>query len=274
MKIGAIQGMKIAFESVVPTLFPFFILSDIWGCYFITDKQSFVAKLFEKLFFIPSPGISAFIAGNVCGFPLGVKIANKLYLDNNLSKEQATILCGISNNPSAAFVISGVGLGLFGSYKTGLLLYLSCIIASIFSGIIFRKKGYNYNKTNDNIRQKFDLTSSIKNAGLNSIIVSSYIIFFSAVLSLIGSFVRDRLLLGVISAFLEVSGATTLLSQIQSLQGNVILALIAFSLGFSGLSVHFQAFSMMNDDLSKTKYLLVKLTQGLLSSLMALVLLK
>jgi hypothetical protein len=81
-------------------------------------------------------------------------------------------------------------------------------------------------------------------------------------------------LLGVISAFLEVSGATTLLSQIQSLQGNVILALIAFSLGFSGLSVHFQAFSMMNDDLSKTKYLLVKLTQGLLSSLTALVLLK
>ena len=100
MKIGAIQGMKIAFESVVPTLFPFFILSDIWSCYFITDKQSFVAKLFEKLFFIPSPGISAFIAGNVCGFPLGVTIANKLYLDNNLSREQATILCGISNNPS------------------------------------------------------------------------------------------------------------------------------------------------------------------------------
>jgi hypothetical protein len=274
MKIGAIQGMKIAFESVVPTLFPFFILSDIWTCYFITDKQSFAAKLFEKLFFIPSPGISAFIAGNVCGFPLGVKIANKLYLDNNLSREQATILCGISNNPSAAFVISGVGLGLFGSYKTGLLLYLSCIIASILSGIIFRKKGYNYNKTNDNIRQKFDLTSSIKNAGLNSIIVSSYIIFFSAMLSLIGSFVRDRLLLGVISAFLEVSGATTLLSQIQYLQGNVILALIAFSLGFSGFSVHFQAFSMMSDDLSKAKYLLVKLTQGLLSSLTALVLLK
>ena len=274
MKDGAIQGMDIAFKTVVPTLFPFFILSDLWSCYFQIDEGAFALKIFEGILKIPSCAISAFLAGNVCGFPLGVKMANDLYCNRKISKDQATLLCGISNNPSAAFVISGVGQGLFHSSRIGVLLYFCCIITSLLCSVIYKQKYENDAKPQNNSEQTFNLVSSIKAAGLNSITISSFIIFFSALISLLKSIIRNPLIIATFSSFFEVSNATTLITNITYLPIKIKTALVAFSLGFSGFSVHFQAFSLMSNELSKTKYLSIKFTQGLLCGLLSFLLIK
>lgn len=259
MKLGALEGMRLSSEILIPTLFPFFVLSDYWSKNFFISEKSVLSKLFVKLFHIPPCGLLAFITGIICGFPLGVKVACDLYDRGEINDRQLTNLCGFANNPSMAFVISGIGLGIFGSVHVGILLFISCSISAIVCGTVFREKEIKIQKAGNISRQKFSLIESIKNAGLTSITISSYVIFFSAVIYVLK---KSQL----IASALELCSAVKIISESQ-FSVNQKLVLIAFSLGFSGLSVHLQAFSFMDARVKKSRYFLMKITQGLLSAI-------
>ena len=259
MKLGALEGMRLSHEILIPTLFPFFILSDYWSKNFSISEKSVLSKLFVRLFHIPPCGLLAFITGIICGFPLGVKVACDLYDRGEINDRQLTNLCGSANNPSMAFVISGIGLGIFGSVHVGILLFISCSISAIVCGTVFREKEIKIQKASNISRQKFSLVESIKNAGITSITISSYVIFFSAVIYVLKKS-------PLIASVLELCSAVKIISESQ-FSVNQKLVLIAFSLGFSGLSVHLQAFSFMGARVKKSRYFLMKITQGLLSAI-------
>lgn len=259
MKLGALEGIRLSSEILIPTLFPFFVLSDYWSKNFYIDENSLFTKLFVRLFHIPPCGLLAFITGIICGFPLGVKVACDLYNRGEINDSQLTNLCGFCNNPSIAFVISGVGLGIFGSVHVGILLFISCSISAIICGVVFREKEIKIQKADNIPRQKFSLVESTKNAGLTSITISSYVIFFSAIIYALKK-------TPLIASTLELCSAVKIISESQ-FSVNQKLILIAFSLGFSGLSVHLQAFSFMGENVKKARYFLMKITQGLLTAM-------
>ena len=269
MKLGALEGIRLSSEILIPTLFPFFILSDYWSKNFYINQNSPFVKLFVRLFHIQPCGLLAFISGIVCGFPLGVKVACDLYDRGEIDEGQLTCLCGFSNNPSMAFVISGVGLGIFDSVRIGIVLFLSCMVSAIICGVGFRERDTKVTKPTNISRQKFNLVESIKNAGLTSITVSSYVIFFSTIIFSLKSITNSPLLVST----LELCSAVEIISK-SGFSINQKLALIAFSLGFSGLSVHMQSFSFMGAKVKKSRYLLMKFTQGVLSSIIVLILKK
>ena len=206
MKLGVLEGIRLSSEILIPTLFPFFILSDYWSKNFYISEKSVLSKLFVRLFYIPPCGLLAFITGIICGFPLGVKVARDLYDRDGIDQGQLTRLCGFSNNPSMAFVISGVGLGIFGSVSIGILLFLSCLLSAFACGVLFRQEETKVTKHANISRQKFNLIESIKNAGLTSITVSSYVIFFSAVIHV----VKNSPLL---APYLELCSAVEIISK-------------------------------------------------------------
>ena len=269
MKLGALEGIRLSSEILIPTLFPFLVLSDYWSKNFYIGDKSPLSKLFVCLFHMPSCGILAFISGIICGFPLGVKVARDLYDDGKIDERQLITLCGFSNNPSMAFVISGVGLGIFKSFKIGIILFISCILSAILCGIIFRKNETNFVESGNILRQKFNLVESIKSAGLTSITISSYVIFFSAIIFALKPIKNSPLLVST----LELCSAVEIISK-ADFGITQKLALIAFSLGFSGLSVHMQSFSFMGREVKKSRYLLMKFTQGVLSSIIVLIIKK
>ena len=259
MKLGALEGIRLSSEILIPTLFPFFVLSDYWSKNFYISEKSVLSKLFVRLFHIPPCGFLAFITGVICGFPLGIKVACDLYNQGKINDRQLTILCGFCNNPSIAFVISGVGIGIFRSVRIGILLFIACSISAIICGVVFREKEIKTQKAGNIPRQKFSLVESIKNAGLTSITISSYVIFFSAMIYALRK-------TPLIASILELCSALKIISESQ-FSINQKLVLIAFSLGFSGLSVHLQAFSFMGANVKKSRYLLMKITQGFLSAI-------
>lgn len=264
MKLGAIEGIRLSSEILIPTLFPFFVLSDYWSKNFYISEKSVLSKLFVRLFHIPPCGLLSFITGIICGFPLGIKVACDLYDRGEINDSQLTNLCGLCNNPSIAFVISGVGLGIFGSVRVGILLFISCSISAIICGVIFREKDIKIQKAGNIPRQKFSLAESIKNAGLTSITISSYVIFFSAMIYALRK-------TPLIASTLELCSAVKTISE-STFSINQKLILIAFSLGFSGLSVHLQAFSFMGAKVKKSRYLLMKITQGFISVIIVFIL--
>ena len=268
IKKGIYRGISLCLTSLVPTLFPFFILSDIWSCYFRVNNKSLTSKLFSSIFHINGRAVIAFLCGIVCGFPLGVKTAVDLYNNKCLSKEETETICGFINNPSMAFVISGIGLGIYRDASVGIILYLSVVISAIIIGFAFRPKHKKSLNSDVILGQSFNLVNSIKYAGVASLTVSSYVIFFSGILSPLAFFIDNDIACAIISCFTEISCAVTYIAKASAISTELRLSLTGFALGFSGLSVHLQAFTFMHKEIRKKKYLLMKLIQGIICSLL------
>ena len=263
IKSSVLNGARIAFFTVVPTLFPFMIISDFFTSLPMNNSGTF-SNSFGRLFCKASSALNIFLLGSVCGFPLGVKCAVEKYKAGEIEKEECEELIGFVNNPSLAFVISGVGLGMMGSARIGIFLYSIVLVSSLIVATIFCHKGQKNKEHAVFFEQKFDLTLSIKNSGLQCISISTYIIFFSALLGLINSVTKSSRLTALVSPLFEIGNAATLLLRSEYFSDNFSFALLGFALGFSGFSVHLQAFSLLPKEISKRKYLIMKVAQGVI----------
>ena len=130
LKEGVIYGLKICFTNIIPSLFPFFILADVWMSLIRIPPSSLLSKICRFLG-INNELIDTFLIGNICGFPLGAKMATTKYSEGLMSKEELEAIIPLCTNPSLAFVVSGIGAGLLGNIKMGCILYFSTIISSV-----------------------------------------------------------------------------------------------------------------------------------------------
>ncbi len=266
IKQGASLGLDLSLGTIIPTLFPFFILSDLWVSY-ATINGGIISKAYSRLFGVSSSSLPAYLLGSLCGFPLGIKAAVSLYDSGLISKDELERLSGFANNPSAAFVISGIGAGLYKDIWIGVRLYLAVLFSSLFVGLLFRLKENNSTNIEVISRQSFDLVKSIQSAGVSSLSVCCYIVFFSSVIGLLAEIIKNPLILAIASSFLEITNASSLSVGLTTSYPSVNYLITAFSLGFSGLSVHMQSFALLPAETSKSRYLLMKLIQGILCSI-------
>lgn len=265
-----IYGIRLSATVVIPSVFPFMILSDFLNSIPKT-QNGILKKLYEHTFLLPKKTASAFIIGNLCGFPLGIKSATEIYKQGELSRDQYTRLCAIANNPSIAFTVIGVGGAMRGSMKDGVTLYLSVVLSSFIIGMITRSKECISANTDNITEQNFDLSNSIKSAGYTSISISSYIIFFCALAEVLNLTIKSKLVLLTVSPLLEVSRACDFINSSPLLDAKASMIFTAFALGFSGFSVHLQGFSLMPREVSKMRYLSLKFAIGLLAALFILI---
>lgn len=267
-KEGFVRGLRLSALSVIPAIFPFFILSDFLFAFY-EPKKGFFSSLFERIFGITASGFKAYLIGIICGFPLGVKCASELYRQNKITLNECERLSTVASSPSLAFVISGVGAGLRGSLKEGILLYLCVIISSFFTGILFKSNSQKIKFSAQISEQSFDLANSIKRAAYSSVSVGAYISFFSIISVILVSLVKNELLILFITSFLEIGNASVLISNSSVLSPALNFSLTAFALGFSGLSVFMQGLEYLPKEASKSRILFMKLIQGCISFLSA-----
>ncbi len=267
---STLNGIKISVLSVIPSVFPFFVLAD-----YLSSQASSPSSpsLLSKIFSIPGGSEGALICGMICGFPCGIKYAKRLYDGKIITKSDLERIIGLVNNPSLAFVISGVGMGMLKSLKAGIILYISVIFSTFLVSKVFIADIEKTPKRQYISEQKFNFVEAIKNAGYASLTVSSYIIFFSAILGIFKELVKSELLCAIAASFLEIGNAASAITSLK-IKANSAFLLYGFCLGFSGFSVHLQAFEVLPRDISKKKYLIMKLLQGFLCGLIAIILRK
>ena len=266
---AVIRGINLAALRIIPTLFPFMVLSDLWVSSVGADNDNFLFKSISRLLGISRESTISLLIGIFCGFPLGVKSAASLYENKIISQDELSHLAPLINLPSLAFVVSGVGAGIYKSAFIGILLYFSTLTASIFISSFNRSKKKSVQNMGFIPRQNFNLVESIKKAGMSSVIVASYIIFFSAVIGLVSAMSGSPLFSTLLSTVFEVGNSVSLIGAFE-FPIYIKLPLTAFALGFSGLSVHFQAFVFLPEEVSRKDYLIKKLLIGLLSAIIML----
>ncbi len=189
------------------------------------------------------------------------------YCSGAITKEEAERLIPLSSNPSCAFVVGGVGMGIWGDIKIGLLLLLSIYLATLLCGIITRVKKQNDTLNIKNVNNSYDFVASIRNSGLGSVSIISFISAFSVINGLINNRIKNRLVLYVFSAFSEVTNAIKLYANSTFLPTNFSLILSAFALGFGGVCVGLQSAAFTSRvGLKLKKYYMIKLLEGVLTA--------
>ena len=285
---GAKEGLSLCFNVIVPSLFPFFVLSSL-----VVDLglAAYLGRALEglmrPLFRVSGSCAAAVALGFIGGYPVGARTALQLYEQGLCSKTEAERLLAFCNNSGPAFILGVVGAGIFGDSRVGLLLYLTHALASLLVGLLFRFYGGGDSARARGQRPKpirtvtlpAAFTGAVARALQSTLNICAFVVFFAVVLRLLSAY-------GVLSALAQllslagfegewarrlVAGLLELSSGVASLRGGAQLAgrvsMAAFMLGWAGLSVHCQVLSFLVDSgLSARVYLAGKLCHGLIAA--------
>ncbi len=269
------SGLSLCFSVVIGSVFPFMLLTDLLVATAGFHNSKLIKIAFEKLFSINGAAISAFLCGIVCGFPIGVKVAADLYEAGTITKEECERLICFSNNTGPAFVISGIGVALLGSYRSGIIIYCSMVLSAVLIGILLGIGKSASHEASTQKKKDFSFVNSLKSATLSTLNISGFVVLFSIIFGLLSLFLKNRVIISLLSCFIEVSNAAKALALFSGFGNTVTASLISFAVSFSGLSVHLQAKSFLTTtDISMRKYYLMKLLQGVIAFFLTLIIIK
>ena len=261
------EGMRLAVGCVIPSSFPFMIITDWYVAYGRPENLRTAGKVFSGVFGFSPMALGAFICGNVGGFPIGAKMCAEAYESGELSKAEAERLMPLSNNPSCAFVIGGVGIGMWEDARIGFLLLASVMASTLTCSVILRQKYAKCDIIRDKTRQSYSFVNSVKSSGMSCVGIISFISIFSVAAGIIKKRVKNAHLSVFIYSFLEVTNAVNTASEISAFPPTLRLAICGFALGFGGICVGMQsALFASRAGLGMRKYYLIKLLEGVLSA--------
>jgi sporulation integral membrane protein YlbJ len=279
------RGMKLCVASVIPSLFPFMVASELIVS---SGAAEYIGRLFKKpfrsLFGVGGDGASVFLLGMVCGFPVGTRAALSLYKRKKITRGEFSRLICFSNVPSSAFVISAVGATLFGCRAFGIALYCITLLSAIIIGIILNVI-YGDEEKEEKDAQKQTLTDkkALEKSGISSFSgavisaanamlgVCAFVVFFSVFTGLIGNALEgigaSQTVKAWLFSFFELTGGVAASAGVKPVSLAVIIA--AFAVGWSGISVHFQVASFCDGvNVLLGRYILSKLLHGALNALL------
>ena len=277
------KGLKLCAHTVIPSLFPFMVISElIVSCGVGQRLLHFPAKLLHKLFKIEEQESCAFLLGAICGFPIGARTLCTMYDNGTLTKSRLERALTFCNNPGSAFVISAVGVSLFGSKRLGIALYvcllLSAVTVGAISGLLMKSDNSpklsslaplqsNSAFGNPGIRA---FTAAIQNSASAMLTVCAYVTFFSSFVGCIGALAKhfdaSETALAALFGFFEISSGVSMSTDIKTPIASILIS--AAILGWSGLSVHLQIITICGGrGISFKPYFIAKAVQGLLCAL-------
>lgn len=280
---GAKNGLILWFETVLPTLFPFMVVS----LFMVKTKVSTIISkacpsFLQRFLGVSREGIYPVLIGMLSGVPVGAKTTVTLYKKGALSASESEYLLCLCNNISPMFLLSFIGdycLNLGSSrYILLIILYISAYLSAKIlrplwkrasgSPVSFSQKSTSRIQDNDNISWIGALNSAIMEALQTLAFVGGYIILFSllgnVLLSLSAGYVT-----GFVTALLEITTGSSYLhtSTLYSPAQKIIL-LSALS-SFGGLSGIAQTSSVVTESgLSVIRYSIGKLLQALIAGML------
>ncbi len=299
------RGLTLCVNTVIPSLFPFMVISELLvGSGAGEALGRILSKPMQWLFGASGAGSSAVVLGTLCGSPVGASTAVSLYDHNLISKRECEHLLTFVSNPSSAFLITAVGVSMYGNRRLGVLLYGVVLGCGLLMGILSRffmsgKRGrlrhvhphYPMGFHPDGTAGRGEpspetggitvITGAVSHAAVNMLTVCAYVVFFSTLMGVFVTGVMEKLpflhgqvgdiLRPLLCGLLEISCGVSEAAEIASSESfsvrgpEISLVLTAAVAGWSGFSVHCQIMTLCGGrGLSFRPYLLAKAAQGFL----------
>ena len=268
---AARDGLRLCGNVIVPSLFPFFVLSSLMVELGLTRC---LGKVFQgvmgPLFRVNGACASALALGFVGGYPVGARTAISLYQSGQCSKTEAERLLAFCNNSNPVFLISVLGVGVFGSVRAGVWLWLIHVLSALLTGLVFRGSGKSASRQELTRRPPFRavsfaeaFTGAVRSSLAGILSVCAFVVFFYVLAQPLTA--MGGRLGAVLVAALELFSLTPLLTA--DAFGFLLAAAAA---GWGGLSVLCQTLAVLEGSgLRLRNCFLGKVVQSALSLLLA-----
>ena len=270
-------------DSLLPSLFPFFIITELLIQYGFVEIIGELSKnIMSNLFHLPGEASFVVVGSLISGFPSSSKYINELLVNNQINEDEASYLLKFNHFSNPLFVIGTIGTLLLNNKNIGIIILIVHIITNFIIALLFRPKTNKYKKEKVSIvnainrmyKKRINNNLSFSEILSDSIfktiqvlllllgIITTFIIINTIIQKL---FNLNQIYTGIISGLLEMTGGIKNISLL-NIPLNIKASIITFFISFGGLSIHMQVMSI----LSKTKikyfpYLLARIIHGLIS---------
>ena len=288
---GAAAGLMTWFNSVIPSLFPFMVLTGLLlrsGTLTALTEKCKSGKLIRQL---PITELFAVLTGILCGYPMGIRTVSELKAGGQLSGKRVSCLYTFVNQPGPMFIL-GYALPLTNVPEVNARIWLisfygAVLLTAVLSYlyfrirfVCFRKRTLSQNKVlrTDTLPSHNGSPENTIKTGASSLSlfedilmtsaatltkIGGYMILFSMTAALLGELLPNFPLIRLLfCGLLEMTSGTALAKGYGSLSPYLVLGFISFG----GLSVAAQSFTLGNLSVREQySYLFWKSIQAILS---------
>ena len=240
---SATEGIRICLTTVIPSLFPLFVLS-LFATSNLLGRRLRMLRPIMRLCNIPEGGEHILLLGLIGGYPVGAMTVSEAYERKMIVKSTAQRLLGFCNNAGPAFIFGIVG-PLFSNVSTGWILWGIHILSAVITGILLPGR-------TDNREVKYTLKpsgigSALERSIRNTAVVCGWVVMFRIIIQMFHDKIGWRLtelLNTVIAGILELSNGCIALKT----EPNEALVFILASgmLALGGICVFLQTVSVVN----------------------------
>ena len=272
------SSLLFCINNLVPSIFIYMVFSSfvLYLCDFSRILSKIKVSVFNILGICKIHAIDIVLC-SVCGFVSGAKIISekfKKFGGNSLDFSNSVIL---SSNAGIGFLIGCVGIKIWNSIPFGIYLFLVQIGLSILLGKIL----LNHSKSSNNLpilsKKKVTISSAfckaVSSTATTLISMCAFVVVFSCfgnnLFALLG-IKKGSFLYSFTSVILEFSQGIFLCTLYEN---SVICAFMTgFCVGFGGLCVHFQIFSVCDGlPLDKARFVIFKFFHGILCGISSII---
>ena len=263
---GIKKGILFCAEALVPSLFLFMALSS----YIVKSGiAAFLSKPLggaaKALFRLPPQSMAVILIGLIGGYPVGARCAAGLYEEGQLTEKEAEKTACIAVAAGPGFLLNFVGGALLGNPKAGALLLGAQVIGTLMSGFLIGRltphEASSEQKIAPKAAEKNLLTTCVADACDATLKMCGMVVIFAALTEVIASVCGDTAVTDMASAFIEITTGC------HRMCGKYPLYLIAFFIGFGGLSVHWQIFAGLGElSVNKSLFFLYRMIQGMITA--------
>jgi len=302
------NAIYLCLDIVIPSLFPFFVISKVIIPYIsLFPCPKIIKRFIERIFYLPYYTVFIILLGFISGYPSGAKMTRDMLDEKLIDSKQASKLLPMANNSSPLFIVGTIGAGLFKSVKLGVFLliihWISGLTTAIIIGrLVYGKRNYNSVLNGEERNKEYIkitpatvslpalIASSIEEAAILCIKVSGYIVFFAVIselLSLLGVFsllagffgllftrgsqaaLSSEFITAILKGLMEITSGAQAVYNLKNMQLNIQLAVISIIFGFAGFSVHTQIMGIMKGTGCKYRVLFLgKLLHGIIAGIL------
>ena len=271
---------KLWFNNLFPTIFVFFILTDILNNYHFPYYISLMfGKIISKIFKVPKEASYILLMSTTSGFPGNSKLIKEQLDSGIITSLDADKLLTMTHFSNPLFILYTIGHNFLQNEKIGLMILIVHFLTNFLIGFLFRNIYPLQEKT---ITKQLSkplpfmslLKTSITNTFKTLINVFGIVIFFALFTQTINLYLNLNPFSNILlNGLLEITNGLKLLSfSSSSLIKKAVLA--TFFISFGGFSIHMQIMSILSKyHLNYFLYLIARILHAIISSLIIFLLL-
>lgn len=271
-------SLNIWVTSIIPSLFPIFIISELLINYNIINYiPKFIKNIFKFLFNINDNELTIFLISLISGFP-SASVNTKIMHDKKLLNiDECNHILMFTHFGNPIFILTTIGLIFFNNELLGIIIFISHYLSNFILGILLRNFNNNksiINNKNNNITNNFGtiFINSIKHTIDTLLTILGTLTCFL----IISNIIVNRLNLNsynsvIIKSILEITMGIKELS-ILNIKDIYKVVLSTIFLSFGGISIHTQVISQICYTKIKYKYFLTgRIFQSIISGIISFI---